>query len=251
MNTTKTQISRREFKYQIPCWDHLGQSHRRFQNSSPKAQLRVRGALAEPKVQDTEPKTQEADAKMSCGDPSSQKPAFKTQDSTPKNHSISWDGDRQIPEFKTQVPETNDSPWYVLIHNPNPRMSKGADPKLGSESVITLKYYKYNSFTSRTLSLYQSLSLLSVVAGLPPRGGGAPHISTSRGGETCYSRTRRNGGEYRRASLRWAVGEKTGASGGNAHSAVGGITRRASACSAGATPPPQRRRCACGGWARP
>ena len=137
MNSTKTQISRREFKYQIPCWDHLGQSHRRFQNSSPKAQVPRFRALAEPKVQDTEPKTQEADAKMSCGDPNSQKTAFKTQDSTPKNHSISWDGDRQIPEFKTQVPETNDSPWYVLIQNPNPRMSKGADPKLGSESVIT------------------------------------------------------------------------------------------------------------------
>ena len=137
MNSTKTHISRREFKYQIPCWDHLGQSHRRFQNSSPKAQVPRFRALAEPKVQDTEPKIQEADTKMSCGDPSSQKPAFKTQDSTPKNHSISWDGDRQIPELKTQVPETNDSPWYVLIQNPNPRMSKGADPKLGSESVIT------------------------------------------------------------------------------------------------------------------
>ena len=138
MNSTKTQISRREFKYQIPCWDHLGQSHRRFQNSSPKAQVPRFRALAESKVQDSEPKNQEADAKMSCGDPNSQKTAFKTQDSTPKNHSISWDGDRQIPEFKTQVPETNDSPWHVLIQNPNPRMSKGADPKLGSESIITL-----------------------------------------------------------------------------------------------------------------
>ena len=79
MNSTKTQISRREFKYQIPCWDHLGQSHRRFQNSSPKAQVPRFRALAEPKVQDTEPKTQEADAKMSCGDPSFQDPRFNSQ----------------------------------------------------------------------------------------------------------------------------------------------------------------------------
>ena len=153
MNSTKTHISRREFKYQIPCWDHLGQSHRRFQNSSPKAQVPRFRALAEPKVQDIEPKIQEADTNMSCGDPSSQKPAFKTQDSTPKNHSISWDGDRQIPEFKTQVPETNDSPWYVLIQNPNPRMSKGADPKLGSESVITRGHGRKRGRPHRSHSL--------------------------------------------------------------------------------------------------
>ena len=116
MNTTKTQISRREFKYQIPCWDHLGQSHRRFQNSSPKAQVPRFRALAESKVQDSEPKNQEADAKMSCGDPNSLNPAFTIQDSTPQNHSIPWDGDRQISEFKIQVPWSNDSPWNVLVY---------------------------------------------------------------------------------------------------------------------------------------